>query len=613
MVNEEKQLDQTKIPDKTEELKEYKNLEFSGETGLEESNEEDNGEDFSSWTKQELFDKLKEIIQQDKIEENNTAVFSIKDFYRSQVQVENEERLKNYLASGGLSENFTGVRSEMDESFEEFIKRFNKRRKEIKVQKEKGLILNFVVKKQIIEDLKQLAQTSENLSKAFDKFHELQDKWRETGKVPAAEGEELWQNYRFYVDQFFNTVNLNKELRDLDRTKNIELKTALCERAEKLSAEPIVKRAVLELRKLQDDWKDVGFIPKEESDSLWERFKIATNKIYDRQKEQSEKLKTQLEDNLKAKVNLCLMMEKLLESLPDNHKGWKTGKEKVEEVMQQWKKIGYVPKADKGETWEKFKSLRKQFFKEKDLFYSKLKEDQSENLKIKIALCEKAEALKDNTDWEKTANELKRLQQEWKKSGPVPLKQSDKIWKRFRTACDTFFDNKNKVKDAEQSILNDNLQKRKEIIQNLNNLEISDDKETNMKLIKDLQNEFNEAGEVSLKDDEALVKNFNKSLDGLLNRIKEKTGGKPSEFFNLRFESLIKTEDGKNTIRKERKIISEKIKHLQTEVMQLENNVSFFGKSKNAEAMLSDFHGKINDGKVKIKKLQEELERMPRV
>ncbi|MDQ3190898.1 MAG: DUF349 domain-containing protein [Bacteroidota bacterium] len=617
MINENKQFQEEEISQNAEQLNGLQN-EVSEKTVPqqptdEESNFEENHEDFSSWSKEDLHERLKEIITQDKIQGNISVIHSVKDTYRSRVKNENEEKLKEYLASGGLTEDFSGIRSEMDESFEELIKKFFKKRKELKIQKEKELILNLVIKKQIIEDLKQLAKTSENLSKAFEKFHELQAKWRETGKVPLADEEDLWQNYRFQNDLFFNSVNLNKELRDLDRTKNVELKTALCEKAEKLSEERVANKATKELKTLQDEWKDIGFIPKEESDLLWERFKAAADVVYEKQKAQNEKTKVKLEENLKAKQLLCKDMEALLEKTPSNHKEWKNVSDKAEELMQQWKKISFVPKSDNGQTWEKFKSLRNQFFKNKDVFYSQIKDVQSENLKIKISLCEKAESLKDSTDWETTANALKRLQHEWKNSGPVPVKQSDKIWKRFRTACDTFFDNKNKEREAENAQQNENLNKRKEIINSLANLEVSESKETNMEAIKSIQNEFNEIGDISSRDNEFTVKNFNKALDSAINKMAEKTGGNQSEFFNLRYENLVKTEEGKATVRKERSTISDKIKHLQADVMQMENNFSFFSKSKNAEAMLSDFQKKIDAGKAEIQKLSSELNRIPKV
>lgn len=577
----------------------------------EESNEEE--EDFSSWSKNDLYKRLKEITQQETMEGNTSTVNTIRDIYRAHVQSENEEKLREHITSGGLKEDFWGIRVDQDEAFEELIKGFFQRRKDVKQQKEKELKHNLAVKKQIIEDLKELAKTSENLSRAFGKFHEFQAKWRETGKVPHAEEEGLWQNYRFQVDLFFNMVKLNKEFRELDRLKNIELKTALCEKAEKLSEEPIIKKAIKELKKLQDDWKDIGFISKDEGDFLWEQFKTSANTIYARQKEQNEKTKVQQEGNLKAKKQLCDEVEKLIEQTIVSHKEWKKASEKLEELMQQWKKISYVPKSDNGETWEKFKSLRKKFFKEKDSFYSKLKDEQTENLKFKITLCEKAEALKDNTDWDKTANELKRLQQEWKKSGPAPVKHADKIWKRFRTACDIFFENKTKEKTAQDTLLNGHFEKRKEVIKNLLHLEISDDKQITMEAIKKLQSEFDEAGEISVKDNEVLLKSFNRALDTTINKIKDKTGGNVSEFFNLRYENLLKTEEGKNTIKRERRSIEEKIKTLNTDVSQLENNLSFFSKSKNAEAMLADFQKKIDDSKAEIKKLKESLNRIPRV
>jgi hypothetical protein len=590
------------------EVNEQQNLSVDTE---EETNEQ--VEDFTSWSKQDMFGRLKEIINNDDIEGNQQIVNVLKDLYRAQLKEENMQKLQQYLNEGGVQEDFAGVKTEMDEAFEELVKKFFHRKKEIKAQKEKELRTNLAVKRDIVDELKKLAKTTEDISQAFDKFHNLQNKWRETGKVPVADAEDLWQNYRLYVDQFFAVVNLNKELREIDKGKNIELKTALCEKAEQLSQTSSVKKAVSDLKKLLEEWKDVGYIPKEENDLLWERFKTASDVIYERQKAHKEEIKGLLEENLKAKNLLCEQMEKLLEQSPSNHKEWQQESLKVDALMDEWKKIGFVPKSDKGEAWEKFKSLRKEFFHRQDAYYGQQKQVFTDNLKKKTDLCERAEALKDSEDFDKTANELIKLQAEWKKVGPVSQKYSDKIWKRFRAACDLFFERKNKAREGAVTALKLNSEKRREIIKQISDLVPSENKDENIEILKNYQQQFEEAGEVSEREKEELTRKFNDACDRFLQKLKEKTGEDASDFYKVRYESLLKSEEGKNKIKKERREIEEKIKRIQSEITQVENNLGFFSKSKNSASLLADFQSNIDKGKADIKKLKEELARMPRI
>jgi predicted DNA-binding protein YlxM (UPF0122 family) len=570
-------------------------------------------EDFSSWDKKDMLEKLQGIITADEIEGNTQIVLTLRDLFRMQVREYHEIKLKEYVEQGGLAEDFEGVKNEDDQRFEELLKKFFQRKKEIRIQREKELIRNLTIKKDIIEDLKKLAQTSENLSEAFQAFHELQAKWRETGKVPQADAENLWQNYKFYVDRFFDVVNLNKELRDLDASKNLELKTILCQRAEQAVSEPNLRKALNDVKSLKEEWKDIGYVPKSEADLLRERFMNAVNLVAQRQKEHSEGVKVQLDQNLRAKVLLCDEMEKLLEFQPQTHKSWQEETAKAENLMAEWKKIGFVPKSDNGETWNRFKSLRKRFYGEREKFYDQKRDVFTANLKAKTDLCEKAEALKDSTDWDKTANELKNLQARWKQTGPVAPKHSDKIWKRFRAACDEFFENKAKASEAKNSFLKLNALKAKEIITKVEDFQPTEDAAANTEAIKAFQEEFRQIGDLNPKEKEDLNFKFNNALDKFFGKIKDKTGEDSAEIHKLRFENLLQSEEGKNKIRKDRRALEDRIKRIQAEVTQMENNMGFFAKSKNAGSMLSDFQNKIDAGKAEMKKLKDILNRMPRV
>ncbi len=566
---------------------------------------------FVDLTKEQLFYKLEEIVKSEEVQAATTRVRMLREAYFEIVKTETDAKRNHYIEEGGLAEDFEMRKDELDDKFEVLIAQFNKKRSELKVQKEKQIVENTATKKLIIQELKDMMMGEENISKAYQKFQALQSKWRSVGPVNPAEANNLWQNYQFCVSQFFDVMKISKDLRELDQKKNLELKTELCEKAEKLSNENSLKKAVDELKHLQNQWREIGNVGKESNEQIWERFKSSADKIYARLKENLVKVRAKQDENLQAKANLCVKLEEELTLSHTNFNDWKKATERVTEIWNEWQKIGFTPKEDNNATWNRFKQVRQKFYTQKDLFFNALREEQNKNLALKTALCEKAESMVDQKEWGATTEAYKKIQSEWKTIGAVPRKVSDKIWFRFKKACDLYFENKNKNFAERDAALIENQAKKMEVIAKFQALEIQDDNKLNLEAVKNFQQEFGAIGEVPYKQFEALQTAYRAAVNEYLAKIKEKKGAEDRSFYQMKYEQLQQTTQGKDEIAKERFHLQDKIKRIQADINLLENNLGFFGKSKNADAMKLEFQQKIDRSKEEVNKLKAQLKMIP--
>ncbi|MBL0046602.1 MAG: DUF349 domain-containing protein [Bacteroidetes bacterium] len=569
--------------------------------------------DFSGLNKEQLFHKLEEIVKSDEVQSASGKVRLLREAYFELVKTETDAKRNLYIEEGGLAEDFEMRKDALDDKFEALASQFNKKRSELKAQKEKQILENTATKKLIIQELKDMMMGEENISKAYQKFQALQSKWRSVGAVTPAEANNLWQNYQFCVSQFFDVMKISKDLRELDQKKNLELKTELCEKAEKLAEENSLRKAVDELKLLQNQWREIGNVGKEANEQIWERFKIAADKVYAKLKENLVKVRAKQDENLQAKTALCAKLDEELTVNHTNFNDWKKATERVTEIWNQWQKIGFTPKEDNNATWNRFKQTRQKFYNQKDVFFNALRDEQNKNLALKTALCEKAESMVDNKDWAATTEAYKKIQAEWKKVGAVPRKVSDKIWFRFKKACDLYFENKNKNFAERDAVLIDNHTKKMEVIAKFQSLEIQDDNKANLEAVKNLQQEFSAIGEVPYKQFESLQTTYRAAVNEYLGKIKEKKGSEDRTFYQMKYEQLQQTPQGKDEISKERFHLQDKIKRIQADINQLENNLGFFGKSKNADAMKAEFQQKIDRSKEEVTKLKAQLKMIPHV
>jgi len=438
--------------------------------------------DYSTYSEEELINELKNLVEAEDLIAIANKVESIKINFYKKLKTKQSEQKANFIENGGFEEEFKPEVDSFEQELKALFQQYKQKRAELNKDIEADKEANLKKKLEIIEEIKTLVNRKESINKTFLEFKELQQKWREIGVVPQANMKDLWENYHHHVENFYDYIKINKELRDLDLKKNLEEKINLCEKAEALILEPSVLKSFNNLQKYHDLWREIGPVPRDKKEELWERFKAATTQINKKHQDFFENRKSSQKKNLDAKTALCEKVEEILASNIDSHKDWEEKSKELVELQKYWRTIGFAPKKENTTVYERFRKACDSFFDQKREFYTKNKEEQTNNLQLKIDLCVQAEALKESTDWKKTTEEFINIQKKWKEIGPVPRKQSDIIWKRFRAACDAFFKQKSEFfssKDSEQA---ENLKQKNELIDAVVNFvsEGNDEKDSNI-------------------------------------------------------------------------------------------------------------------------------------
>lgn len=585
----------------------------SAETEQEAAHEElPSTEDFSGLDKSALLDKMEEAAANPDLDQVKGTIQKLKETFRELVREELEAKRRAWEATRENEEDtFEPANDPLSDRFEDLVKRYNQKRSEVRRQKENEQRKNYQKKLELLDELKALAESSESMNKAFDKLQDLQARYREIGQVPAANVNELRQNWQHHLDRFFDVVKISRELRELDFKKNQELKNELIEKAEALKEEPSVRRALSQLHEIHEQWREIGPAGKELNDQLWEKFKAASDLVHERKNLLLEDQKEKQQENLVKKLALCEKMEAEAEKTYDSHKAWQDANTASEAIFAEWRTIGHVPKDDENKTWSRFKEARQKFFRGRENFYAKQREEFKKNLDAKIALCEKAEALKESTDWKNGANQFKRLQDEWKKVGPVPRKVSEKTWHRFKAAADAFFENRNKQFAAADAQFKENAALRETLIAEANAAEMPDDLNAARELLGNFQKRWSEMPPSPRNERERIDNAWKAALDKLIGQLKEK-GGDEKTLLRLKYDQLNQTEKGKDQLYRERTNLQDKIKRLQSEINTLETNLGFFGKSKGAQSLVADYQSKVDAAKAEVDKLKAQLKMIPR-
>jgi len=493
---------------------------------------------------------------------------------------------------------------ELNARFDALFSIYKANKGRFRAEQEKLKKENLERKRQILEDLRTLISSEETLKKTYDEFKILQDKWKEIGMVPRSEINDLWQNYHFLVEKFFEKVKLNKELKDLDLKKNLEAKIELCEKTEELLLETSILKSFKQLQKYHDEWKDIGPAPSDKKDEIWDRFKNATDKINERRREYYASLEEEQNKNLETKNALCQQAEEVLTKQNETVKEWQENTNTVNELLKIWKSVGPVPQKQNAEIWSRFKGCLDSFFGSKKEFFDRVKDQQMNNYNIKVALCAQAEAIKDSTDWKKTTNDLIHLQGEWKKIGPVPRKHSDKIWKRFRSACDEFFKAKSTYFANIHTHEDENMKAKEELLTKLKDHQFSENKSKNLDDLKTFQREWTQIGHVPFKERDRLQNEFRKLVNKHLDKLKISELEMASVSYQTKLESMKNDPQAKRMIFRERETLSIKISKLRDDINLWENNIGFLANSKNANILKSEFEKKIEMAKNELKVME---------
>jgi len=523
----------------------------------------------------------------------------IKDIEQKQIALNTEEQ---ELPMESTEQ--TNMSAQIDE-FKKLLNKYSRLRKKHTELQEAEKLRNYDLKKQILEDLKQLVESEETLQKSWEDFKRLQQQWKEIGHVPPAQSQDLWNSFNHLVDLFLDKVKINRELRDLDYKKNLEAKMEICEKIEELLLVDSIENAFKHLGDLQNLWRETGPVPSEKREEINQRFGNAIEKLKEKRREMYEGYRVQLDQNLEVKKALIVKIQEINEDEITSAKAWGKKNDEVDELMKLWKSAGPVPKKHNEEIWAKFREEMSKFYAEKKEYFGKMKNELTENYNRKLLLCKQAESLQDSNDWKRTTQEIIALQNEWKTIGPVPHKYSEPIWKQFRAACDVYFNRKQDYFSNIDKNEEVNLNAKKEIIEQMLSFEFGEDNKSNLEAIKDFQRKFFEIGRVPIKEKDKIQSQFQKAVDELLDKLKIGKDEKRRFDMKQRYEGMSSSKTGQDDMRRESYGISSKISALESDIQLWENNIEFFAKSKNAEILTRDFRDKIEKAKAEVLVLKE--------
>ena len=562
---------------------------------------------YDQQTREELLHLLENAVADSNINAVKTTIALIKVAYLKKKKEDHLNKYEKAVEEGSSKEELANDQDELDIRFDEVFNIYKANKAKYNEEQEKIKSENLKKKQKILEELKHLISSEETLKKTYDEFKTLQERWKEIGMVPRNDISNLWQNYHFLVEKFFEKVKLNKELKDLDLRKNLEAKMSLCEKTEELLLETSPLRSFKKLQKYHDEWKDIGPVPADKKDEIWERFKNASDKINEGRREHYAQVDEEQQKNLETKIALSEQAEETMGLPNESIRDWQNNTNKINELLKIWKSVGTVPQKQNNEIWNRFKSALDAFFANKKDYFDKLKEQQVNNYNLKVELCLQAESMKNSTDWKKTTNELIQLQNDWKNIGPVPKKHSDRIWKRFRAACDEFFKSKSEFFNNIQSHEEENLNKKLDLITRLKEYQFGTDKSENLGLLKNFQREWTEIGHIPIKEKDRLHNEFRALINEHLDRLKISEVEISTINYQNRIESILNDPQAKRLVSRERELLSGKINQMKEDINLWENNIGFLSKSKNAALLKEEFEKKINKSKSEVKVLEAKL------
>ena len=549
-------------------------------------------------TQEEVVARVKELAEADAPAEKQELDALKQAFYKIHKANVAAARAQ-YIENGGESEAFLPAPNVLEDDFKAAMNVIKQKRAELQAELDRQKEENLQKKQEILERIKVLSATPEEANQAYKEFKELQNQWKELTLVPAEKANELWKTYQLYVEQYYDQLKLNNEFREYDFKKNLEIKTRLCETAEKLNEEADVISAFQQLQALHQEFKETGPVAKELREEIWARFKAASTAVNKRHQQYFEELKQKEEENLAHKTALCEKIEAVDLTAIKTATAWEAQTQQIIEMQKEWRTIGFAPQKMNVKIFERFRGACDRFFTEKAAFFKRLKEEQAQNLAKKTELCEKAEALKDSTDWKATADKLMQIQKEWKTIGAVPKKHSESLWQRFIGACDYFFEQKGKNTASQRGEEKENLQKKEQVIEKLKALLESDEEENKQDAVRELMREWNEIGFVPFKEKDKIYKAYHETVDQLFKALNMSAARRRLDNFKNNLKNDAK--EGGQGLSRERERLVRAYENKRSEIKTYENNLGFLTCSSKKGSNL------LNEMNKKMEKLKDEL------
>jgi len=552
-------------------------------------------------SKEDVIVRLQAINQQEEPIEKSELDALKQSFYRLH-NAEMETARQAFEESNGTTEGFIAPADELEAQFKGIMSSIKEKRNAIKAAEEQQKLENLEKKLAIIERMKELADSPEEANKAYPEFKQLQSEWNEIKNVPADKVTELWKSYQLQNEKFYDLLKLNNEFREYDFKKNLEIKLHLCEAAEKLAEEEDVISAFHQLQKLHQEFRETGPIAKEQREEIWNRFKAASAIVNRRHQQHFEEIKEREQRNLDEKTVICEIVETMEYDKMTSFQDWHNKTEEVLALQARWKTIGYAPQKTNTKIFERFRAACDEFFRRKSEHFKSLKGNMNENLEKKKQMCERAEALKDSTDWKATAEALTKLQKEWKEIGPVAKKYSEPIWKRFVSACDYFFEQKNLAEDSNRKVESENLKQKKVIIEKLNEINKEENpSEAQGNTIRALIKEWNSIGHVPFKDKDKIYKQYRHVVDALFDKLNLSASKKKLNNFksNLNKEA---------NLYREREKLVRAYENMKNEIKTYENNIGFLtSSSKKGNSLVTELTRKIDKLKADLDLITQKI------
>ncbi|WP_435133377.1 DUF349 domain-containing protein [Formosa sp. A9] len=564
--------------------------------------------DYDTMSLEALAIELEKLIASEKVQAIKAHVESIKNEFNSKFNALVDEKKEDFLNDGGNEIDFyysNPIQKRFKTAYKDYRGKLHAHYKNI----ENSLKDNLAKRLEIIEEIKGLINVEENINTTYKHFKDLQEQWRNAGPIPRDKYNNAWNSYHHHVEIFYDFLHLNRDLRDLDFKHNLELKLKIIERAEELAKDDDTNRSFRELQVLHKMWKEeLGPVSKEHREEIWNRFKTATKTIHNKRQAYFEELDKVYEKNLEKKQDLIAKIEAITEQGAKSHNGWQAKIKEIEQLREAFFSAGKVPLKVNEATWQKFKEVVRAFNRKKNVFYKELKKEQFDNLQKKMDLIQIAEDNKDSDDFEVTTPLMKKIQSDWKKIGHVPRKDSDKIWKRFKAACNAYFDKLHAQRNAENKEELDAFNAKTNLLDSLKTLEFTGDKDSDLKLIKAQINTWQTLGRVP-NNKRFIEGKFNKALDDLFKRIKINKNEAELIKFDNKIDELNNAQDSRH-LDNERTFIRKKIDEIKGEINQLENNLQFFTNVDDDNPLVKEVHANIKNHKDELKLWKTKLSKI---